>query len=700
MRRQPTAAPHRWHVTLILTMFGAAVAAAAVAGWWYARESTPHPGPILLLSIEDLRPSELQAYGGAGGRLPALDALATEAVVFERAYAHSPLTLPAHVSILAGQLPFEHGVRDEAGFTLDAGARPMAELLRSRGFETGAAVSSFLLRPESGVAQGFAFFDAERPAAAGEEGPIVARDGAHTVDAAERWLRARRGHRFFLFLQVGEDAAESAVTRIVAQLKALDLYEQATIVITADHGDARGGVSLDEGALRVPLVVRQPHGEGAGRRIASPVQHIDLLPTILDLVRAPIPSALRGRSLRAVLDGGEGPLADPLIYAESLAPRFRFGGAGRFALAHGDRRYVRAGAEVRTDPEPARTVSPDPEVRGSEALRDELDRLLDGDRVPLPGEIEPADEDHFARLGYLPGAVLAGAEPVPLETDEEARVVDAHRTAAELAGQKKYAAAIDRLREIVAEHPRLAVVQYQLGLLLGRIGRRDEAERALGAAAAAEPDNPYVPMAIARLRLRTGRPEAAREPAALAVALAEHDGLRARAAAHQLAARVALALEDGAGAERHAEAAEQDDPDVPMRPFVRGRLLAAEGRYEEARAALEEAASAVEEHGRRLEDLHLSLGEALAHLEQYAEAEEQFQAELRAFPRSLRAYASLALLYQASNRQGALEETLDALVASTGTPDGYDTAARLWTIVGEPARAAAIRAEARTRFRR
>src|SRR3990172_9471754 len=84
-------------VTIILTLFGVAVTASALAGWWYARESTPHQGPLILISVD--------------------------AVVFERAYAHSPLTLPAHASIMTGQLPFEHGVRDEAGFALREEAR-------------------------------------------------------------------------------------------------------------------------------------------------------------------------------------------------------------------------------------------------------------------------------------------------------------------------------------------------------------------------------------------------------------------------------------------------------------------------------------------------------------------------------------------------------------------------------------------------
>ena len=91
--------------------------------------------------------------------------------------------------MLDGPAPLEHGVRDEAGFTLAANARTLAELLRNRGFTTGAAVSSFLLRPQSGIAQGFSFFDAEIPATTPEEAPALEREGTLTLDAAERWIQ-------------------------------------------------------------------------------------------------------------------------------------------------------------------------------------------------------------------------------------------------------------------------------------------------------------------------------------------------------------------------------------------------------------------------------------------------------------------------------------------------------------------------------
>src|SRR5215813_11733684 len=137
MPTRPRARTRPWLASLIITLFFMAVAASAAVGWWYARESPAHQGPIVLLSIDRIPAAELHAYGAERSDTPAIDELAAESIVFERAYAHSPQTLPAHASMLTGQLPLQHGVRDDAGFALNAHAKTLASLLRNRGFATG-----------------------------------------------------------------------------------------------------------------------------------------------------------------------------------------------------------------------------------------------------------------------------------------------------------------------------------------------------------------------------------------------------------------------------------------------------------------------------------------------------------------------------------------------------------------------------------
>jgi tetratricopeptide (TPR) repeat protein len=172
-----------------------------------------------------------------------------------------------------------------------------------------------------------------------------------------------------------------------------------------------------------------------------------------------------------------------------------------------------------------------------------------------------------------------------------------------------------------------------------------------------------------------------------------------RAAAHEVAARVALARKEPDSAVAHAEAAGKSDPALPILQFVRGRLALDAENVDDAIGAFREAEASLREAGRTMPDVHLSLGEALSRNEQYAEAETQFREELLNFPRNTQAYASLAMLYRASNKDDAVEDVLNELVAATPTPEGYAVAARLWTVLGDRTRAEALRTDARARFR-
>jgi Flp pilus assembly protein TadD len=682
---------------VIVSGFGLAVAGAAAVGWWVARESPAHQGPIVLISVDGMPATALPVYGAPRTDTPAIDVLASDGVVFEHAYAQSPQTLPAHASILSGQLPLQHGVRADAGFTLREDVQTLAEMLRNRGFATGAAVSSFLLRPESGVAQGFRFYDAELPASAtADEEPVLARSAADTLDAAETWVRMQDGRRFFLFVQVDQRDADTAVTRLTALLKNRELYDGATIVLLSDRGE-EPSQTLDDAAIRVPLIIKQPAGEGAGRRVGAPVQQIDVAPTLLDLVRAPVPGALLGRSLRGVLTDDEATMRDRPLYAEWFSPYFAFGGHAVYALTTSMYRYVR-GVDEELIPLASTPTDPSGTATETARLREELERLT-GTSMPMPPtRIAPADEGRFALLGYLAAPHLAVAPP-PLPAGDQAALISQHRAAALLIGQKKYSAGIRALQAIVDAHPALVVVQYQLASALMRAGRLDEAIAVLRDARDHEPEEADLALALADALMRAGRVEQSALQADEAVVLAQGGDAATRAAAHEMAARIALARNDVDAATMQAKAAREADPALPIEPFVRGRVLYDQGKYEDAAAAFQEAATIARAQKRSIPDLYLYLGESLAHLERYSEAEAQYREELRTFPRSMHVYSRLAMLYAATNRQEAVEDVLNELVAATPTPESYAAAARLWTIVGNRTRAEALRSDARTRFR-
>src|SRR4029078_838039 len=270
------------------------------------------------------------AYGYQKVRTPNIDALAADGVLFENAWSHAPQTLPAHTSILSGSLPCEHGVRTNIGFKVKQGQWMVQQALHERGWPTGGFVSAYVVRAATGIKPGVDTFDSDMPATSGELSVgQVQRDGDRTLAVAQTWLDARaRPTAFFIFLPYyephkpyappqrfasyepydGEIAyVDELIGRLVDHLKAIDLYDRATIVLLSDHGEGLGdhgeqehGLFLYNSTTHVPLIVKL-RGQAAARRVAAPVQHIDLVPTILDLAGAPAHAGLQGRSLRPLL---------------------------------------------------------------------------------------------------------------------------------------------------------------------------------------------------------------------------------------------------------------------------------------------------------------------------------------------------------------------------------------------------------------
>ncbi len=698
MSHQP--APVRtWRAALIIGLVVSLAVGAAAFGWWFARESPAHQGPIVLIAVDGLSGSEMAAYGAAPGRTPQMDALAADSVVFERAYTHSPLIVPALVSMLTGQIPPAHGVRHDVGFALSPDARTLAELLRSRGFATGAAVSSYLLRQDSGLGQGFGFFDAEFDATATAPLPAVSRGAGATFEAATTWLRLQSGQRYFLFLQLPHADADQVTGAVIDMLRQRGLYDGATVILVGSRGEAGNGLSLDEATLRVPLLVKQPGQEEAGTRVAATVQHVDLLPTILDLVRAPIPGGLQGQSLRYVLNDPTQALPTRPVFSESLVAHYLLGTAPAFAVANERQRLVRRDGETLVPIDP-----PGPKVDGRDSpdavpLRAAMDAALKG-RSVVPEPAAPLRADWRARalLGYLDGPRTLPPIEGAIEEAAEAEAVGALQRAAPLVAADRLAEAIRTLQPVAASRSTLAAVHYQLGRLLARSGRLTDAAVSFRLAAAAAPMSASLATWAADVLRRAGRLADARVQVEHALVRAEGGNMADLAEAHEVAARIALAQKDTEAARRHADLAQRADPDRPIPAFVRGTLAAQDGRQEESVAAFAEAVAALTPEGPRVAELHQAYGDALERLQRHADAKAQFTRQIDAFPESPGGYASLANLLQATERGDEVEGVVARLLEAIPTPEGYATAMRVWTAAGDKGRARQVRAEALTRF--
>jgi arylsulfatase A-like enzyme/Flp pilus assembly protein TadD len=722
--------PVRYTFILILVALGAA--AAAVGGWRYARASAPVSGPIILISIDTLRADHLPVYGYTRVRTPAIDALAADGVVFDRAYSHAPQTLPAHTAMLSGRLPFETGVRDNVGFVVKPGERLLPQMLRERGFTTGGIVSAYVLRKETGISQGFDFFDGEMPPSSPELSiGQMQRDGMASEAIAEHWLDTQRSSRVFLFLHLyephkpytpperfsafapydGEIAySDEIVGRLVHYLKSHQLYDRSTIVLVSDHGEGLGdhgeqehGLFIYDEAIHVPLIIKQAENLGAGRRVADLAQHVDLVPTILDYVKAPIPGTLRGRSLKPLLEG-TGHLPEPAIYAEALYARYHFGWSELTALTDGRYRYIKAPRaelyDLQRDPHERQNVAGD-RATVATALSGALDRLTAGTTIPAPSAVSAEARERLQALGYVGAQTGVPGQPgeeLPDPKDKR-EILERYRAAVDLAGNGKWAGAITLLQQILKDEPEMADVWSQLATFAERTDRFDVAIDAYKHFIELKPSDPsgYIGAAAAYLRLR--KLDDARAHAQLAAEVAPERDARSRASAHELLAKIALAAHDADVARSEADLARQADPTVPMPAYIEGRLLADQGQYAEALPFFQEAIAGLKKSGAlQMTELHFYTADALGRLERYPEAEKEFLEELRYFPQNTRARSGLAMLYEATGRADLAARVISDMIRITPTPDAYALAARLWSMFGNPQQANAVRAEARRAF--
>ncbi|MCP3964327.1 MAG: sulfatase-like hydrolase/transferase [bacterium] len=473
------------------------------------RESAETPPSIVLISIDTLRSDRLPAYGYDGVETPAIDALRADSILFERAYAQAPLTIPSHASILTGLLPAEHGVRDNIGYHFESGAVAyLPRLLAETGYDTGAAISAYVLRGDLGFADGFDFYQdsIEQRPRVGVGG--LQRAGGETLDSALPWLRQRSNDPFFFFLHLfephtpydppnpslyaspydGEVAeADRIVGELLDELRALDLYDRSVIVLLSDHGEGLGdhgedehGVLLYRESLQVPLLVKLPSGDRGGTSVATPVALVDVFPTLLDLTGISRPEGLAGVSLLRARDGET---SSRTIYAETFFPRLHFGWSDLASLVDGRYHFIEG---------------PDPELYDLEADPGETSNIVWQERsvtarlrkelsgyertLQAPGAVDPEERRALEALGYVGSTAPEPDGPLP---DPKSRL----DTVADLKnGLRHYSAgeleqAVAAYRRAVAANPRSLDAWEYLGRSLSELGRPGEAleafERAL-----------------------------------------------------------------------------------------------------------------------------------------------------------------------------------------------------------------------------
>jgi arylsulfatase A-like enzyme/Flp pilus assembly protein TadD len=491
---------------------------------------------ILLITIDTLR---FDAVGFSGNEFPVtpvLDRLAATGRIFTHAHAHSVMTLPSHTSILTGLYPYQHQVRDNAGFRLGDKIPTLATKLQDAGFATAAFVAAYPLDSRFGLDRGFGFYDDDYDVRGPDQIFVHSeRSGDEVVEAAQKWWRELDGQRRFLWVHLFEPHApyqppEPFAGRFednpyLGEVAAVDSYlapllepfvagqEPPTLIIlTADHGESLGehgeathGLFAYDSTLRVPLVVWGP-GVNPGRD-SQAARHIDLAPTILATLSLDVSTELPGRSL---LSGSTDPTGGE-SYFESLSTNFTLGWAPLRGVIKDGKKYIDL---------------PVPELYDLGSDPGEENNLLDDDRrtaqrlqalipsesawPPVADDIPPEEVSRLQSLGYLATRTAGKTRYTPAEDPKNLVHLDRQiNRVAELYLADSIDEAIRLAYDIAEERPDMPLPYSFLATMLMKRGDFQQALKVMRTARERGAAHPDLLRQLGLTLVRAGQPQEA-----------------------------------------------------------------------------------------------------------------------------------------------------------------------------------------------
>jgi arylsulfatase A-like enzyme len=550
---------------------------------------------IFLITIDTLRADHVRCYGYQEIQTPALDALAADGIRFTNAFTPSPITNTSHTSILTGLLPSSHGVTDFA-VPLATSHVTWAELLKQQGYHTAAFIGAVILDSKTlapGLDRGFDFYDnfPEHPTSKSRWGRVERR-GLDVVQHAESWLTQHRPGPHFVWVHLydphdpyeppapysqnykdrlydGEIAyTDSALAHFISYLKKRGEYERSLIVVVGDHGEGLGehreethGIFLYDATTHVPLIFKLPLQRSPKKVIDSQVRTTDILPTALDLLAAPVPQELDGKSLKNYLHGTED--ADQIAIGETDYP-LRFGWSPLKSIREDGYKFIEAPRpefyDLKSDPKElhnAYTATDARIQRLRNAIADHSARHTEETSAASKPSSLPDPKDKIEEQNLLHNAMLASEDNQP----------DKARSA---------------LEKVLALDPKSPTALQQLGQLELASKNYEKASGYLKRAIEVRPNDSASAFALGQALEHSGDLPGARD--ALQTTLRLNPG---QFPARLLLGRVELRLNNLSAAEDQLEAALLLQPQNAEAQIALAEVLIAQKKFSEAASQLE-----------------------------------------------------------------------------------------------------------------
>jgi arylsulfatase A-like enzyme len=322
-----------------------------VSPWLPDLVAGPEDTNVLLITIDTIRADRIGCYGTDRVKTPNIDALAKNGALFTRAFAHNPMTLPSHANILLGATPPYHGVHENSKAVVAENFMTLAEFLRDKGYATGAFIGAFPLDSRFGLAQGFDVYDESYPSKAEEAFTLAERRADKVMAAAMNWL-GKQHTRWFAWIHLWDPHApylppgefldlyktdpysgeiaytDSELGKLMDFLKVNRFHDNTIIILTGDHGEAFGehgeekhGYFAYNTTLWIPLIITGPGIKTI--QVKEYVCHIDIFPTVCEMLGSSRPAFLQGISLMPLIKGKK--IKSRAIYFESLDAYYNSG---------------------------------------------------------------------------------------------------------------------------------------------------------------------------------------------------------------------------------------------------------------------------------------------------------------------------------------------------------------------------------------